>query len=93
MISSSGSNWRSFSAIQLNAECQTSCGNMSGQDELFDDIEVDFGGVDFLIELWWELGRFHQLLVSRARHFDEGQTQNWWLLWLLAVFGEEKSKI
>jgi len=34
------------------------------KDELFDDIEVDFGGVDLLIELWWELGRFHQLLVS-----------------------------
>jgi hypothetical protein len=59
------------------------------QNKLFDNIKVDFGGVDLLVELWWELGCFHQLLVSRARHFDEGQTQNWWLF-VEGGFGEEK---
>jgi len=63
------------------------------RDELFDDIEVDFVGVDLLIELWWKLGCLHQLLVSRARHFDERRTQSWWLLtsWSMAEFLQQNA--
>lgn len=64
----------------------------AAQDKLFDDIEVDFSCVDLLIELWWELGRLHQLLVNRARHSDEGRTQSWWLLLSFFVSGVRRRK-